>query len=285
MKMIKSTVLILALSLSATSAADLLATVNGKKLTVDDANRFLQTVNSKYTFDKLPAEDKKIIVERIVDRVLYVDLAKESNISSNPEYIAQLEALKNELLVNKWMEKKFVDTSVSDEEAKKYYEDNKDKFKSGEKVRARHILFKEDEAAAKDTIAQLKDLSGDKLKEKFIELAKSKSEGPTKSKGGDLGFFGRKRMVPEFDKVAFELKVGEITTEPVKTQFGYHVIYLEERKESGSTEYKKVEQQIKRKLKQEKFKKALDKSTEKVRKDAKILLEEIKEDPKEDTKK
>ncbi len=277
MKMIKYSIVILALGASAIMAGDLLATVNGKKLTTDDANRFLQTVNSKYTFDKLPKEDKKIIVERLVDRVLYIDVAKKSDIIKSPEYIAQLESMRNELLVNKWMEQIFVDMQISDEQAKEYYDKNKDKFKSGEKIRARHILFKDDnETGAKDAISQMSKLSGDKLKEKFIELAKSKSEGPSKSKGGDLGFFGKRRMVPAFDKAVFALKIGAITKEPVKTQFGYHVIYLEEKKESGTTEYKKVQQQIKKNLQQEEFKKELDKSTKDLKKNSKIILEEIK---------
>lgn len=110
------------------------------------------------------------------------------------------------------------------------------KASTPEQVRASHILIKTDEKkkdeAAKKEIdalyAQLKGLKGDELKTKFAELAKEKSDCPSKAKGGDLGAFGHGQMVPEFDKTAFALGVGQLS-EPVKTQFGWHLVYVTEK--------------------------------------------------------
>jgi len=110
---------------------------------------------------------------------------------------------------------------------------------------ARHILVKTEEEAKK-IIEALKGLKGEALKKKFIELAKSKSTGPSGPQGGDLGTFTKGQMVPEFSKAVWALKPGEITTAPVKTQFGYHVIYLEDKKEAQPTPYEKVKENGKR---------------------------------------
>jgi len=120
-------------------------------------------------------------------------------------------------------------------------------------VHARHILVKVDpgaaEAAVKAAAAKAQELAAEARKAgvDFVELARAKSEGPSASDGGDLGFFKRGMMVPEFDKVAFKLQPGEVS-EPVRTRFGFHVIKVEERRAAEVVPFEDVKDQLKEKL-------------------------------------
>ena len=273
MKIIKNTLLVWALGTSIIYAGDILATVNGKKITTEDAERFVRAANPKQSLATVNEKDKKIIIDRLVERVLFIEAAKKANVEQDPAYQKALGIAKDELMINQWMKNKYEATVVSDGEAKEFYEGNKDKFLKPAQVHARHILIKKDEAVAKKIIEDLKGLDGDKLKEKFIELAKSKSEGPTGPKGGDLGFFGKGQMVAPFNDAVFALEKGKVTTTPVKTQFGYHVIYLEDKKNAETVSYEKVKAQIVQNIKQTQFRKMLEKSAKELKSKAKITIE------------
>ena len=147
---------------------------------------------------------------------------------------------KDSVLINKFVEQEIVSkVTVDQEEVKRQYTQivsnltERAKAAKPEQVRASHILVKTDDAktseAAKKEIdalhAKLKDLKGDELSKKFAELAKEKSDCPSKEKGGDLGAFGHGQMVPEFDKAAFEQEIGKLYA-PVKTSFGWHLILV-----------------------------------------------------------
>ena len=151
--------------------------------------------------------------------------------------------IKTEVLVKKLVEKEIEPMiTVDPEEVQKQYNEivsnltERAKAPTPEQVRASHILIKTDDEkdsdAAKKEIdalyAQMKDLSGDVLKEEFAELAKEKSDCPSKEQGGDLGVFGHGQMVPEFDKAAFEQEIGKIYA-PVKTAFGWHLVLVTEK--------------------------------------------------------
>ena len=273
MKRTKSLLLVLALGATMAHAGDVLATVNGKKVTTEDAERFIRASNPQQSFAALKESDKKIVTDRLVERALFIEAAKKSGVEKAPAFQKALAIAKDELMINQWMKDKYASTVVSDGEAKEFYEKNKAQFKKPAQVKARHILIKEDEAAAKKVIEELKGLSGEKLKEKFVALAKSKSEGPTGPKGGDLGYFGEGQMVAPFNKAVFALKKGEITKAPVKTQFGYHVIYLEDKKDATTIPYEQVKPQIVQNLKQTQFRKMLEKSAEELKSKAKITIE------------
>ena len=276
MKIIKNTLLVLALGTGIVHAGDVLATVNGKKITTEDAERFVRATNPQQTMATVSDADKKIITDRLIERQLFIDAAKKAGVENDPEYQKALAIAKDELMINQWMKKQYEATVVSDGEAKEFYEKNKAQFQKPAQVHARHILIKGDEAAAKKIIEELKGLKGDALKEKFIALAKEKSEGPSGPKGGDLGYFSPKQMVPSFDKAAFALKKGEITTTPVKTQFGYHVIYVEDKKDATTVPYEKVKGQIVQNLKQTQFRKMLEKSAKELKSKAEIVIESAK---------
>lgn len=151
---------------------------------------------------------------------------------------------------------------VSEDEIKNYYENNLNEFERQEEVKARHILIKTEEKGeekAKEIAMQVYE----KLKkgEDFAKIASQFSEDPgSKDKGGDLGYFGRGRMVPEFEEVAFSSEIGSIS-EPFKTNFGFHILQVTDKREGGTKPFEEVRLEINSKLLQEKAKiEALNKS-------------------------
>lgn len=148
---------------------------------------------------------------------------------------------------------------VTDEEIQNYYDGNIQRYTHDEQAKASHILLKvtpgideQGEEAVKNRLLDIRKEIEDGLS--FADAAKKYSEGPSADRGGDLGFFGRGRMVPPFEEAAFELPIGQIS-EPVKTQFGYHLIRVEERKEKGTDSLESVRDEISDTLKK---RKALD---------------------------
>jgi len=216
------------------------AEVNGKKVTVKDVNAYMQgmTKDFRIKLQDLPAQHVKDFVKKYVDTEKYYQAAKP--ITKTPQY----KALMKKIAVDLWMAKEYKKIKVSDAEAKSFYDKNKDLyFKTTPKLKARHIVVK-DEQLAKKLINELKGLKGKALEKKFAELAKKYSIGPSKIDGGELGYFDPKSMAPAFAEAALKLKVGEITTKPVQTRFGYHVILLEDKNTKSYVPFNKVKGQI-----------------------------------------
>ena len=271
--------LVAAMMVAGATASDVLATVDGKNITKQDAQLFVRATVPGANFDQLNPAQKKMIADQLVQRVLFSKAAKKEGIENTPEYKENLQKVKDELLVSLWMKAQMDNAIVSDSEAKEFYEANKAKFKKPATVHARHILVA-DEESAKQVIDQLKTLKGEALKTKFIELAKSKSTGPTGPKGGDLGEFAKGQMVPAFDAAVFKLKDGEITMVPVKTQFGYHVIYLEKSNPESTVPYDQVKERIIQTLKQKQFRTKLAEVAKELKSKAKITYADQLEAPK-----
>lgn len=252
---IVSTLLVLATMVS----AETLVTVNGVKITKDDVETALMNA-TQGRFNQVPpekqAEFRKQVLEQLVGRELVYGDAKKigilKSIEFKKEYAKVQERVKKELAVQLWQKKQLDKVKVSNKELKSYYDKNKEEFKERESVHARHILVKT-ENEAKAIEKELKSLKGDALESKFIELAKVKSTGPSGPKGGDLGYFAEGQMVPEFNNKVFSMKVGTVSG-PVKTQFGYHVIYLEDKRPAKNLAFTEVKSFIEQRLKMEKFK-------------------------------
>jgi peptidyl-prolyl cis-trans isomerase D len=141
---------------------------------------------------------------------------------------------------------------LSDEEVREYYDENLEKFKIPKTVEARHILLKVNKDADPETVKKTKDRALHILKlakegKDFAELAKQYSEGPTRDKGGYLGKFKKEDMVKPFADAAFSLKAGEIS-EPVRTQFGWHIIKVEKVNEASTTSFDDAKKDIQKKL-------------------------------------
>ncbi len=258
------------------AAAQTLVTVNGKPITQEDVNTELMSA-TQGRVNQIPADRlatfKKQVLQQLIGKEIIYDNAKKSGILNSPEYKAEynklLNRMKKELAIQVWQKKLLDSIKISNKELKDYYNKNKDEFKEKESVHARHILVKT-KAEAEKIISELKNLHGQKLKEKFIELAKKDSTGPSGAKGGDLGYFTKGQMVPAFNNKVFSMKKGTVTMQPVKTQFGYHVIYLEDKKPAMEKSFNDVKTFIEQRLKMEKFKKVFKEKMDELQKKAVI---------------
>jgi len=251
------------------SASDLLLTVNGKNITKEDAQMLVSAAAPNAKYADLEPQEQEMIKERLIEKVLFGALAKKEGIENDPEYQKSLEMIKAELAINIWMKKQLENVVVSDSEAKEFYEKNSDKFVLEETLQARHILVDSEEEAQK-IIDTLKSLQGKVLQEKFIALAKEKSTGPSAPNGGDLGTFKKGQMVPAFSEAAWALEEGKITTKPIKTRFGYHVIYLEKKNPESKIPYSEVKPQIVATLKQQQFASKIQEMAQELKKKATI---------------
>jgi parvulin-like peptidyl-prolyl isomerase len=258
------------------ASAKTLVTVNGTPITQQEVDEQLMNA-TQGRFNQVPPERqaafRQQVLQQLIGKELIYDDAKKQGITRSKEYkdeYKKLEArMKKEIAIQVWQKKVFDGIKISNKELKEYYNKNKAEFQEKESVHARHILVKT-ESEAKKIINELRSLSGQKLKEKFIELAKKESTGPSGANGGDLGYFAQGQMVPAFNKKVFSMKVGTITKEPVKTQFGYHVIYLEDKKPSMTRSFDEVKGFIEQRLKLEKFKKIMKDKMDKLQKQAVI---------------
>lgn len=263
--------MILALSLAAAVSlnAAVLATVNGEEITDADLAPALGAAHSS-DLDKIPAEMKKNLVTRIIERKLMLKQAKSEGIEKDPEFKKLLDELADNVAINLWMKKQFDGLKVDSAKVKDFYNKNKDKFVMPAQSRAKHILV-QTEKEAKDIIKSLNGLKGDALQSKFSELAKSKSiDKGSAVNGGELGWFKASQMVPEFADATFKLKKGEMTKTPVQSQFGYHIILKEDAKDQTTLSLDEVKTNIENQLKSEEFKTAMQKKVDALKKDAKI---------------
>jgi len=252
-------------------ADEVLATVNGKPISQKDVNEFVMKSIPGATFSSLTKAQKKSVINQMIERQLFLEDAKKINIEENIEYQKALEKLKENLMLDYWMKAKVEEIEIPEKEVKKYYFDNIEKFSQPASVKVRHILLATEEEAI-PLIAELELTPKSKLREKFIALAHSQSIGPSAVNGGELDWFTYEQMVPEFSEAAFALSVGNITKNAIKTQFGYHIIYLEDKKEKHTVPYRAVKGDILKALRLTKFKDKLKKLSKKLKKTANIIV-------------
>jgi peptidyl-prolyl cis-trans isomerase C len=195
---------------------------------------------------QLPDEQKKVAaLSAAIDVKLLAAGATAEKLDQTDHFKRRLQYLTDRELHNAYFKKHVVDT-VTDAEVKARYDKEVAALPKQEEVHARHILVKtEDEA--KDVIKQL-DAGKD-----FAELAKEKSTDPNKSEGGDLGYFTRGRMVKEFEDAAFALDKGAYSKTPVKTDFGYHVIKVEDKRDAPPPPFEQVQDQVRQLVMRDKY--------------------------------
>jgi peptidyl-prolyl cis-trans isomerase C len=222
----------------ADAGGEVVASYAGKKLTSGQILREMERLPTpSRAYLNAPERKRQFVDNMILNDLLYEE-GKKAGYDSDQEVERQVSDLRKRLVVQRVMRKYQTPPEITDEKAKAYYDENPNLYSSTQ-VRASHILVK-DEDTAKQILADLK-----ASPDKFEEIAKAKSSDTASAqKGGDLGQFGQGRMVPEFERAAFALKEGELS-DIVKTQYGYHIIKVTERKEGERKPFDQVKEQIK----------------------------------------
>jgi parvulin-like peptidyl-prolyl isomerase len=251
-------------------ASEVVATVNGTNITQKELNEFVVSQLPGANFSLLTYEQQETVVNKLIDSKLFLEDAKKMKIDKNADFIEALKKEKEKLMLDFWMKEKVEEIVISNREARVYYRNNHKKFNKPASVKVRHILLAS-EGEARAIIKQLRN-NRNNLRDNFIVLAKEKSTGPSAINGGELDWFIKEQMVPEFSESAFSLRKGSITPYPIKTQFGYHVIYLEDKHKAGSIPFKVVKLDIIKVLRGLKFKAKLEKLSKKMKKTAKITV-------------
>ena len=243
------------------------AEVNGDIITTDDFKKEVENLPPYLRPMAETPDGKKELLDTMIVREIIMQQAKKDGLDKSPEVAAKMEELRQRVIVEAFLKKKIEEqANISDADLRKFYDENKDKFNTSEQVRASHILVKS-EAEARDILAQIKKGGN------FEELAKKYSIDSAKSRGGDLGWFGKGSMIPDFEKVVFGMKVGDIS-EIVKTQYGYHIIKLTGKRPAGMRSFDEAKELIKQKLLPEKQQQIFAKLKEELKKNAKYSIKE-----------
>jgi parvulin-like peptidyl-prolyl isomerase len=250
-------------------ASNIVATVNGKIITLQDVDRFIAKSIPGAKYSMMTSSQQKKVINQLIERELYLTVAKKEGIENDPQFSIELEKVKENLMLDMWMKNRLEAIQIPDSEIWNYYKNHNNKFHRSAMASARHILVTT-RSEAREIIRELETSSN--LKKKFIQLAKTRSTGPSAKNGGDLGWFPKDQMVPEFSNAAFRLRKGEITHIPVQTPFGWHVIYLTDKKPAGKIEFKKVKKSIENSLKLKRFQENLKILSRKLKKSAKISV-------------
>lgn len=248
-------------------AENVAATFGGQVLSVDELVVELQKLplRSRQMMD--PAGRARFVENHILHRLLYEEgLAR--GLADDPEIRTQVEDLNRRLVVQALVRELQDVPAVTDEEIEAYYEGNASRY-STSTLRARHILVREEELA-EDLRAQLTEAP-----DTFAELAREHSvDTASARKGGDLGFFGHGRMVPPFEAAAFALEKPGDLSDVVKTQYGFHIIKLEERRDGQKKPLDQVQEQIRATLRHEAIQKRTQDYYEELKRKADVQLHE-----------
>lgn len=226
-------------------------------------------------------QGRRAVLDELVSMHLFALKGAEEKLDQTPEFKTAVETFRNQSLARAAIDASLKDVTVSDEEAKKFYDEHPDQFTQPERVHVRHVLISDDVTSA-DAIAKIQaDL---KAGVSFDEVAKSRSLCPSAAQGGDLGEVSKGQMVPEFEAAAFALKNPGDLSEPVKTQFGWHIIRLEGRTPSSVEPFDTVKPQLVQYLTNEKKGEAFKNAVEGLKKTYKVEMLVPEETASEDKK-
>ncbi|MDD9892992.1 MAG: peptidylprolyl isomerase [Gammaproteobacteria bacterium] len=229
-------------------AEKVLGTVNGVEIT--EAQYQYRLASSPPQLQQQEATIRGRLFRDMVLREVLLQESERLNIAKEDEVQKQLAEIRKNVLVRTLVDRITEQASqVSDAELQAYYNANKNQFALPPQIRASHILV-ETQAEAEAIVKALNNGAD------FATLAKDKSIGPSGTSGGDLGMFGQGQMVPEFEQAAFALKVGEIS-QPVETQFGFHVIKVTDHSGSKTQSFAEAKEEVRSKLVTEKLDQAL----------------------------
>lgn len=239
------------------TADPVVATVDGAPIRRSDVEAVQRTLPPQ--FQQVPIKVLyPAVLERLIDSKLVANAGREEKLQNDPEVKQRLAQFEDRLIQEVYLTRR-VEAAATDAAVKDRYEKYVRENPAREEISARHILV-QTEAQAKEVIGQLAKGAD------FAELAREKSIDPSgKRQGGDLGFFSREDMVPEFSEAAFKLQEGETTKAPVKSQFGWHVIKVEKRRQSAPS-LDEMREQLASEISQE----VVSETVDKLKKTAKI---------------
>ena len=235
------------------------ATVDGKPIFLSEIIGMAQRLPEQYRKMSLEAVYPSLLT-RAIDSKLVILEGRRAGFSKDADVKKRLLDVEDQIISEIFLTKT-IGSQVTEEALQKIYSETKSEMASGDQIKARHILLDNEEKAA-EIIKKLK------AGEEFAKLASEYSTGPSAASGGDLGWFGEGQMVPEFSKAAFALNPGDIVTKPVKTQFGWHIILVEDRKVSAPPSFDEAKEQLASTMSQ----KLLKELIETLRTKAKICL-------------
>jgi len=226
----------LALTLAAPASAKVLARVNGAEITDEDVKNAMEDIGSSLPQQIEGPARQAYILDYLIDAKLVAQKAEADKMGEGPEFAKKVAYYRDKVLMEDLLGKVAKD-AATDTAIQKTYDDVAKQQKPEEEVRARHILVESEP----DAQAALKRVTGG---EDFAKVANEMSKDPG-SKGGELGWFTKERMVPEFAEAAFKMQPGQIS-DPVKSQFGWHIIQLEERRQKQFPSLDQVRDQVTR---------------------------------------
>ncbi len=220
---------------STSSASDpVVARVNGVEIRQSDLTMAEEDLGQELQAAP-PAMKREQLIAYVADVILVAQAAESKKMGDTPDFKQRLNFMRNKLLMGAQLQQE-AKTAATDEAMRKVYDEQVKPMGAEEEVRARHILVATEEEA-KAIVDEIKGGAD------FAALAKEKSKDPGAADGGDLGYFAKDQMVPEFAEVAFRMHKGQLSN-PVKTQFGWHVIKLEDRRNKQVPEFDKIKEQI-----------------------------------------
>lgn len=216
---------------------DVLATVAGEEITQEEFNLFLQAVPREQQAYLSNPQFREQCLQQFIALRLFAKEGEEMKLDETEEFQSMITNAKRDILAQMVMHDMISRLTVNEDEMKAYYEANKAQYQQGETMRAKHILVDEEDKC-KEIMEQIENGAV-----AFETAAQEHSNCPSGSKGGDLGIFGRGQMVKEFEDAAFTAEIGKVVG-PVKTQFGYHLIKVEEKNKPFATPYEEAKKTI-----------------------------------------
>ena len=241
----------------------ILASFGGQTITLGEFNQIWEQVPEDYKLQL----DKSTALDQVISEKLLIQEANNMGLEKDNDVLEQIKKMTEQILVQALIQREILDkVAVSDEEVSEYYEKNKDSFTEKEQIHLYNILV-ETEEEAKVILEQLK-AGGD-----FSEIAKEKSTGPSAAQGGDLGYLTKGTVIPEIDEVVFALELEELS-EVVKTDFGFHILKITEKKPETVRTLEEVKEEILQTLLPVKQKEAFDNLLEELKGKAEIEINE-----------
>ena len=215
----------------------ILAKVGKKEITNLDVQGAIQGLDPFQAQQFQTEEGQKYVLDDLINQELLYMYAKDNKIDQDEEFRTEMKRVEENVLKQYVINKILTSVKLTEEEKKAFFEAQKQSFSKPETASAKHILV-DSEEKANDILGKIN--AGEVS---FEDAAKEHSTCPSKDAGGDLGTFGRGQMVPEFENAVFNMNNGEVSG-PVKTQFGYHLIKLENKNESSIPEYDEVAEEV-----------------------------------------